>query len=198
MITRGSHTRNLNIGGGNECHQRCEMVTNLWLFVGCSLSFFFMMSVKQARTTYLWYDSAGFGIKPLTSKISSQHSVSTTPPCVVKKKNWPWQDSNLQSSDSKSDALSIRPHSHLQVLGIYELSSVHGSRLKIWRPLEVSWRRRLRRGHFRHLLITTMWLKCCCDEDVGERRYPRSGWCNMNERRYGPRSKWCNKRDRGR
>ena len=28
------------------------------------------------------------------------------------KKNRPWQDSNLQSSDPKSDALSIRPHGH--------------------------------------------------------------------------------------
>ena len=28
----------------------------------------------------------------------------------VKKYNRPWQDSNLQSSDPKSDALSIRPH----------------------------------------------------------------------------------------
>jgi len=55
----------------------------------------------------------------------------------------------------------------------------------------------VRRGHFRNLLITTMWLKRCCYEDVGERRYvPRSVWCNMNERRYGPRSEWCNKRER--
>ena len=29
-----------------------------------------------------------------------------------KKKIRPWQDSNLQSSDPKSDALSIRPHGH--------------------------------------------------------------------------------------
>ena len=28
----------------------------------------------------------------------------------------PWQDSNLQSSDPKSDALSVRPHGHLGVV----------------------------------------------------------------------------------
>ena len=45
------------------------------------------------------------------------------PPYFGKKNCWPWQDSNLQSPDPKSGALSIRPH------GLSDLSELNGEGL---------------------------------------------------------------------